>query len=321
MNTLKRMLVALLALLPLATGVAVADTEDGYARIFVFGASFMDSGSHFALTGETAHPPFVLLGPSYGIGGHHFSDGRVWVEVLAQDLKLTEWAKPAWRDPAYGNYAIGYGRARDFNWDPLPSLHDQVTAWEMNGYCTGDIDNPMYDTLFIVDSAYFDFLDFVYGGQNPFVVLDEMTTAIQGAIERLRDCGAYNVLFAFIPPLESAPLPPPPTAQATQSPSESLSAYYNYMLLKPRIVDYFAAEPNSLNITTVDLFWLVGGMLSQPDAFGLTNVTDTCVTFGVTKGAICKNRDEYLFWDPLHPTKNVHAMIAEAAFAALPPLD
>ena len=58
MNTLKRMMVALLALLALATGVAVADTEHGYSRIFIFGASFMDSGNHFAVTGETAHPPF-----------------------------------------------------------------------------------------------------------------------------------------------------------------------------------------------------------------------------------------------------------------------
>ncbi|MGB5720260.1 MAG: hypothetical protein WBM34_06145, partial [Woeseiaceae bacterium] len=81
MNTLKRMIVAMLALLPVATGMAVADTEHGYDRIFIFGASFMDSGNHFALTGETAHPPFELFGPSYPIGGYNFSNGRTWVEV------------------------------------------------------------------------------------------------------------------------------------------------------------------------------------------------------------------------------------------------
>jgi hypothetical protein len=43
MKTLKRMIVALLALLPLATGVAVADDEHGYSRIFIFGASFIPS--------------------------------------------------------------------------------------------------------------------------------------------------------------------------------------------------------------------------------------------------------------------------------------
>jgi hypothetical protein len=70
MKTLKRMAVALLALLPLATATAFADTEHGYTRIFIFGASFMDPGNHFALTGETAHPPFEdqrpYLGRSHG---------------------------------------------------------------------------------------------------------------------------------------------------------------------------------------------------------------------------------------------------------------
>ena len=90
MKTLKRMTVALLALLPLATGLAFADEEYGYSRIFVFGASFMDSGNNFALTGETAHPPFdPIQFTSYGVGGHHYSNGRTWVEVLAQDMGLT----------------------------------------------------------------------------------------------------------------------------------------------------------------------------------------------------------------------------------------
>ena len=163
MNTLKRMTVAVLALLPLATGVAFADTDHGYSRIFIFGASFMDPGNHFALTGETAHPPFELISfASYGIGGHRPTNGRTWVEVLAQEMELTEWGKPAYRDPAYGNYAFSYGRARDLEPDPLePSLYDQVKYWIDNGYCTG---TPMNDTLFIVDSGYRDLLDIAFGG-------------------------------------------------------------------------------------------------------------------------------------------------------------
>jgi len=91
MKTLQLKIVALLALLPLATGMASADTEYGYSRMFIFGASYMDSGNHFAVTGETAHPPFDPTSlASYGIGGHHYSNGRTWVEVMAQDMDLTE---------------------------------------------------------------------------------------------------------------------------------------------------------------------------------------------------------------------------------------
>lgn len=312
MNALKRMMVALLALLPLATGVAVADTEHGYSRIFIFGASFMDSGNHFALTGETAHPPFEFLGPSYGIGGHHFSNGKTWVEVLAHEMELTDWAKPAWHDPTFGNYAMGYGRAREFDGDPLPSLYDQVQAWDDNGYCTHV---AMDDTLFIIDSGYFDLLDLV-NGEDPFSVMYGMTTAIAENIGTLYGCGARNLLFAYIPPLEASPIATPPDDPTTPSPS----AIYNYLFLQP-MLQVFANAPYNMNVSTVDFYILGMAMLTQPQAFGLTDVTNTCVTFGVTRDAFCKNRDEYFFWDPLHPTKNVHAMFAAEALTALPSPD
>ena len=308
MRTLKRMMVALLALLPLATGVAVADDEHGYSRMFVFGASFIDPGNHFAFTGETAHPPFELFGPSYGVGGHHFSNGRTWVEVLAQEMGLTEWAKPAYRDPAFGNYAFGYGRAREFNDDPLPSLYDQVQAWRDNGYCTYA---PMDDTLFVVDSGYFDLADMI-AGEDPFAVLSGMTDSIAENIGILQKCGARNVLFAYLLPVEISPLVPPPEDPT----APSLSLIYNYMFLAPMIQSY-ASDPD-MNVSVVDYFWFVNGMMAAPEAFGLTNVTDSCVAFGVTEGAFCKDRDEYFLWDPLHPTKKVHALFAEFALEVLP---
>ncbi|MDJ0904654.1 MAG: SGNH/GDSL hydrolase family protein [Woeseiaceae bacterium] len=309
MKTSKRMMVAMLALLPFATGTALADTEHGYSRIFIFGASFMDSGNHFVLTDESAHPPFVFLGPSYPMGGRNFSNGPTWVEVLAAEMKLRKGAKPAYRNPAFGNYAIGYGRARDFADDALPSLYDQVQAWRDNGHCTGA---PMDDTLFIMDSAYFDLVDLL-GGEDPIPVLGGMTASIAENIFILHGCGARNLLFAFIPPLEASPAAPP----AEDPPAPSGSALYNYVFLAP-VIQSYASEPFNMNISVVDFFAFVSGMLATPDAFGLTNVTDSCVTFGVTKGAFCKKRDEYFFWDPLHPTRKVHALMAEFALEQLP---
>jgi len=306
MKTLKRMMVALLALLPLATGLADDNTDHGYSRMFVFGASFIDPGNHFAVTGETAHPPFELFGPSYGVGGHHFSNGRTWVELMAQEMELTEWAKPAYRDPAFGNYAFGYGRAREFDDDPLPSLYDQVQAWRDNGYCTGA---PMDDTLFVMDSGYFDVAD-ILAGEDPFVVLSGMTASIATNIGILRECGARNLLFAYVLPVELSPIVPnDPTAP-------SLSAIYNYLFLLP-VIQSYASDPD-MNVSAVDFFAFVNGMMETPEAFGFTNVTDSCVKLGVTEGAFCKDRDGYFLWDPLHPTKKVHALFAELALTHLP---
>ena len=310
MKTLKCMTVALLALLPLATGMAFAEPDHGYNRIFIFGASFMDSGNNFAVTGESAHPPFDPMAfTSYNIGGHRPSNGHTWVEILAREMKLAKWARPAYRDPKFGNYAYAYGRARELEPEALEqSLFDQVQAWKDNGYCTGI---PMNDTLFIVDSAYFDLLDLL-NGEDAFAVLSGMTNSIAENIGILYHCGARNLLFAYIPPLEASPIAPPPG----DPPAPSGSMLYNYFFLAP-VLQYYANETD-MNVSVVDFFAYASAMLATPEAFGLTNVTDSCVTFGVTEGAFCKDRDEYFFWDPLHPTKKVHALFAGFALEQLP---
>jgi len=308
MSTLKRMIVALLASLPLATGMALADTDHGYSRLFIFGASFIDSGNHFAVTGETAHPPFELMDLSYGIGGHHFSNGRTWVEVMAKEMKLTKWANPAYRNPVFGNYAYGYARARQVEPDPMePSLYDQVQAWKDNGYCTG---TEMYDTLFVVDSGYLDVLD-ILQGEDAGSVLGGMASSIAENIGILYECGARNLMVAYLPPLESSPMVPyDPSAP-------SLSALYNYVFLQP-VIAFYSSEPFNMNISAIDFFAYVTVMMEMPEVFGLSNVTDSCVTFGVVKGAFCKDRDEYFWWDPLHPTKAVHALLGDFALGQLP---
>ena len=311
MNTLKRMMVALLALLPLATGMAIADTEHGYSRIFIFGASFMDSGNHFALTGETAHPPFELINfASYGIGGHRPTDGRTWVEVLAQEMELTEWAKPAYRDPAFGNYAVSYGRARDVEPDPLePSLGDQVQAWVDNGYCTGDPMHPMNDTLFIVDSGYRDLLDVAFGAPADEVFPAVMMSLAEN-IGKLYGCGARNLLMPNLPDMGTAPITP----EGGEAGGRKLTEGYNNALELYVIGPYSGA----MNLSFVNFFEFADTMMAMPETFGFTNVTDSCITPYVTNGAFCKYRDEYFWWDFLHPTKKTHALLAEYALAHLP---
>ncbi|MDH3777523.1 MAG: SGNH/GDSL hydrolase family protein [Gammaproteobacteria bacterium] len=323
MKTLKRIMVALLALLPLATGMALAEPEHGYDRIFIFGASFMDSGNHFAVTGESAHPPFDPTAfISYNIGGHRPSNGHTWVEVLAQEMNLAKWAKPAYRDPAFGNYAYAYGRAREVPYAIGKSLGTQVTDWISNGYCTNV---PMADTLFIVDGAYADMFDIkaaVDAGDMDaaFTIMQEVADVIEANIRTLYGCGARNFMFVYIPPAEYSPLANqgfPPELVPTP-----LSEAYNYELylelFDPSDDDPLPAD---INIAPVNFFDIFKDIMAMRESLGFTNVTDTCITYYVTKGAFCKNRDEYFWWDMVHPTKEVHALLGRIALMYLPELD
>lgn len=307
MNAFKRMMFALLAMLPLAAGLAFAGTaEHGYSRIFIFGDSLSDPGNNFAVTGETSHPPFEPVPvASYGVGGHHYHDGRTWVEFLAQEMGLTEWAKPAYRDPTFGNYAYAHARVRDFS--PLgPSFGDQVAAWAA-GYCTGI---PMNDTLFVVEFAGMDLVDAITA-QDPTIV-EEAMTSIATNLQLLYGCGARNLLVANIPSIGVTPFVPAENKDFMTAKSLEYNGYLQ------AVVDSFS---DYMNISIVDFFELSMSFTTEPHLYGFENVETPCLSFGVTQNAFCKDRDGYLFWDALHITKKAHALIAATALRQLPDPD
>jgi len=320
MNTLKRMIVALLALLPLAIGMAAAaDNEHGYSRIFIFGASFIDPGNRYADTGVSSSPPFLdPLGPvAYDVGGHRATNGRTWVEVMAQEMGLTKWGKPAYRHVGFGNYAYDHARVRDveppyITWGP--SLREQVERWDADGFCELA---PMNDTLFVIDSGGADLLDVMLlpDGEDPFPIIFDVMNAIRAQIEVLHGCGARNFLVADLFPLGYAPgvaLVGDPEA------ANALAAVFNAML--QGTIDGVVSDSDfpNLNISTAGLFDFGMTLMTFSEEFGFTNITESCITYFVIENAYCDKPKEYFFWDMLHPTKAAHALLGRHALGHLP---
>ena len=316
MTTFKRAMVALLALLPLATGPAVADSDHGYTRIFVFGDSLSDPGNNFAVTGETSYPPFEPLPvASYAVGGHHYLNGRTWIEYLAQEMKLTEWAKPAYRDPAFGNYAYAYARARPYS-PVAPSLGEQVQAWTEAGHCT---ETQMNSTLFVLEIGGLDVVDGLVAasqGEDPTTIFEAALGSIAANIEYLAGCGARNFLIANVP---NAGITPYVIAQGPEAVAGAsfMSATFND-LLQTMVIDNL---PDVLNVSVIDFYGIGSLVAAAPEIFGFTDATNPCLAFGVTENAFCKDRDGHLFWDVLHINKKAHALIASIVIQQLPALD
>mgnify|MGYP006201951823 CR=1 FL=1 len=83
------------------------------------------------------------------------------------------------------------------------------------------------------------------------------------------------------------------------------------------MLDNMEANNPAITMFRFDVAGLFNQALGDPASFGLTNVTDAAAP-GLEPGAssydtsqIATNPDEYLFWDDVHPTAAVHAVLAE----------
>ena len=306
MNSLNRwFLLAAISLCAVSTNVN-AEHEFPFTDLYVFGDSLSDPGNAFAVTGETAHPPFEPIPSSaYGVGGHHFSNGRTWVEVMAQEMGLNKGAKPAFRDPTFGNFAFAGARAATTQ---SPGFDTQVQMYLSLHGCS-----PQPDALYVVQFGGNDLRDAMAAaaqGQDPAPILGDAITTIAQTVGILASCGAQHFLIANAPNLGAAPAVPPEFKELVAG----MSYQFNLILSGTLAASF----PNGINFYSLDMFEFVTAASTMPQGFGFTNVTTPCLSFFVTEGAFCTNRDQHLFWDAIHPTKKAHRMLGEIALASLP---
>jgi phospholipase/lecithinase/hemolysin len=306
-----RACVVLVAASLLSGTIALAQPSE-FARIVAFGDSLADPGNSFFLNGEISTPPFELIPSStaaYAIGGHHFSNGRTWVEQLGQSLGLQRSTGPAFRNPVvFSNYAIGGSRAREGA--PGVSANQQVTSFLSftGGSAPGD-------ALYI----------FGFGGNDVRDALEAGPAAgaaiVQAAIAAIADnllilctSGARHILVADVANLGVAP-----AAQAIGEPAITgatlLAAGINGGV-QQAIGNLLQPQCPETQFYPLDLFGLSSAVFADPGSFGFVDV-QPCLKFGQVGNAICSNPDRKFFWDGIHPTRAGHALLASQALELL----
>lgn len=305
----------LFALLSLA--LAPTAFAGDFTKIVFFGDSLSDPGNHFIAFGTTSQQPFVPIpDASYAIGGHRFSNGATWAEQLAAALHVPTSGEPALRVPSVlTNYAVGRARAR-----PGALVFSAFDLSTQVGLFLSDFGGQASPTdLYVIWIGANDLNDALNAlatdpsGATSFGIIQAAITAVAGNIQALWASGATTFLIPNVPNLAITPavraLGPFAQFVATQ-----LTGAYNQAL--DQTLNILQGLPQ-IHFVRLDVNALFDDLLAAPEAAGLTNVEDSCLTFGVTGRAICRTPNRYLFWDGIHPTKTGHDLIAEAAFLAL----
>jgi phospholipase/lecithinase/hemolysin len=298
-----------LALVLAAPGWAAAQSR--FSGIVVFGTSLSDPGNAFALLGEASTPPDFMLNPllipsaPYARGGHHFSNGKTWIEQFASAVGLGDSVRAALAtaDPGVTNYAVGAARA--YNDGVNFNLTRQVdTFLERSGGVASS------RALYVIEMGGNDIRDAfqIYAtGGNGDPILRAAIASIAANIQRLYGAGAREFLVWAAPNVALTPairsLGPAAGGLAT-----GLTQAFNGGLAQ--VLGQLSSGLPGISIARLDAYQILNAIVGNPAAFDLTNVTTACVTPNIAP-FFCQDADAFLFWDGIHPTKAGHAILAQ----------
>ena len=256
------------------------DKTHPITELYVFGDSLSDTGMVFRATGGM-YPP----NPTYYQG--RYSNGRVWIEYLAESLHLSS--------KQTNNFAYGGATTGSVGNSYVPSLLNQVQSFTQTHQKTNS------NALYVLWAGANDYLQ---GVSSATVPVKNLTTAINS----LTDVGAKKILVGNLPDLGQLP------ATRTSTNSVNLSALtqaHNQGLR--RSLKILSQQHSDLEIVVLDANTLYRNAIANPAAFNFTNVITPCLS----GSSICSNPDQFLFWDGIHPTAAAHRIIGETAFSTI----
>ena len=153
------------------------------------------------------------------------------------------------------------------------------------------------------------------GGLSLEQLPNSVTGNIVNGLTQLSSLGAKNFLVVNLPSLGETPLADSLDTETQQNVSSllnQLTATHNKLLSEK--LGAFGQSHTGTNVTELDVNTLFSDLLADPSAFGLTNVTDPCLTNFFD---VCDNPDQFLFWDDIHPTTAAYQIVSNFALASL----
>jgi phospholipase/lecithinase/hemolysin len=292
---------------------SLAQAQGCKNRFVVFGDSLSDPGNFYRASGLTSKAPFTLIPIApYEIGGHHFSNGRTWAEQLADQIGSHGSGAAALLNPGqFTNYSVGGARARP-GASPTPyDLTSEVLLFLTN---FGGLACPNATYVFWIGGDDLrDALEALTtsGPAGAGLIIKQAVSSIANNVVSLSSAGARSFLILDAPDISNAPAVRA-AGPAAIGLGAQLSGAFNVGLGQA----IAGLQAQGIQIARFDDNAVVGAIIATPAAFGLTDVRDTCLRFGVVANAICPTPEVFLFWDGIHPSTVGHGIVAGAVRAS-----
>ncbi|KAJ3160479.1 hypothetical protein HK101_000915 [Irineochytrium annulatum] len=278
------------------------------SRVIGFGDSWTDNGNVYKYISNGTWP----IVPPYYKG--HFSNGKIWIEDLANALTGSS---DALADFAYGaattnnNTIQGYSGA---NSDlPTPSVNLQIanlfpaylkTVHNSLG------PNPLYAYWSGGNDYFFDF----FGANNLAAskVTDDIAANIASLIAHHH---ARLIVVLNLPPLGALPFFSTLGASGAASSAHFAQAalWHNGNLTTSIRAAVQASGDTGAAVYVHDVFSLIQNIIADPvkNGQGITDAVNACLTNGTV---VCDKPNTHLFWDNFHFTEKGHAIIGQDVY-------
>lgn len=269
-------------------GIWTNDTPQalpGITRMIVFGDSLSDT-----LNAWNRSLRLVPHAKSWSAG--RFSNGQVWPEITSRltGLDLT-------------NFAFG-SAAADGN-VLIPGVVQQVDTWRQLRAAGRHVDDSR--NVYVVLIGGNDFIN--YGRQA-----HEVLASVEFAARKLLDDGAEHIVLMNLPDISIAP--------EVRGSSREAAVRGQVLAFNSGLEKVRERLSGQARVDIFDAFSIFAAALERPADYGIDNVRDSCLDIRgqghlvyAGRHAVapaCKTADTYLFWDRLHPTRRVHAVLGEA---------
>ncbi len=261
-------------------------------QLVVFGDSLSDTGNLFALTNKQAPPS-----PPYFNG--RFSNGPIWVDYLAPQLGLSA---NSVKDFAVGGAKTGRDNVGNAGLDVklLPGLLNEIDT-----YAVTAPRGAKPNTVFVVWAGANDLLNISDPATAPTVVNDAIAN-ITTAVTKLAGLGAENII---VPNSIDLGFTPASIREGVAAQASAVSTAFNQSLNQTLTN---LEQSLHINVTELDLFTLSRRIFAAPEEFGFTNITDPLI-----EQVNPVNPSGYFWWDTVHPTTQVHQIVANAFNAVI----
>jgi phospholipase/lecithinase/hemolysin len=272
-----------------------------FSAIYAFGDSLTDGGNESLATAG-----LVPVSPPYA--DRSFTNGPVWVKDLAKDIGLPA-VNPSLAggtDFAYGGAETGQTPVHTLNPTDLPSQVSQFAS---------QVPSPQAGALYTVWIGSNDVLDIANNTSlTPAQQQADVAAAVNNeasALGALAARGAQNLLVLNVPDLGKTPYETARGPAVAQN-ATLLASQYNSELATA--VQQLQAS-GALKVDLVDTFSVLDQVIANPASQGFTNATDPVWTGNLTDPnsgtlrATGSAQNQFLFFDPLHPTAQTHALL------------